>query len=547
MRNCWTNEDVESIMVQLNKQNLPFKKYEFSALQEGMVLLGTGASAMVYEAASKEGKKSSVAIKVIGFGHRHVDAKAFRDSVEAQRSLGLYDNGVVKILDWIELRVWIAGENEVVKAERIESRNESRAEGNCLHLQFILMEKLSPVLVSHRFKQRLMPQKLAAFDEGEILKLGYDIGTAVCRAHRAGLIHRDIKPENVFYDDKSRNYKLGDFGIAKMTDDGMASTVAFTKGYGAPEVVGTLDDRYDCTADIYSLGMMLYVLLNEMRFPESATYHPTVNQYVQGYVPPKPIGGTDAFVKIVLKMICFNPDDRYQTMEEVLRELDGLKFGNRIKFQREHKSSALVLGSGLAFAGSAVGKLAFLPKWQSELPLWVYVLCVLCIGISGVRAVREKRGTMFWGCLPGIIAGCVLIFDVTHRILQRNSLSVNDYAEYRWIAVLLLSLSVVLLGFHAIIKERDEDVIQIYFGKNLFWILMTACYISMVLVYWSVRATIGTDFCIFATIFGEQNVRWMMSWNPNLVGICGAAFCLAWMARERILIMLEKKQENKEC
>ena len=289
MMNYWTNEDMEAILIQLNHQSLPFRKYEFSALGEGLSLLGSGASANVYEAVTKDKKKTSAAIKVIGFGSRHVDSEAFRHSVEAQRNLGLFENNVVKIHDSIELRVWIEGEHDVVKVEKTGVFDETEPEGHFLHLQFILMEKISPVFSPKKFKNKLFPDKLETYDEKEMLKLAYDIGTAINHAHKNNLIHRDIKLENIFYEPRGEHYKLGDFGIARTTDNGMASTVAFTKGYGAPEVVGTLEDKYDYTADIYSFGMMLYVLLNDIRFPGSENYHPNVCQYVQGYIPPDPM------------------------------------------------------------------------------------------------------------------------------------------------------------------------------------------------------------------------------------------------------------------
>ena len=101
MISFWTNEDMEAILVQLNYQNLPFKEYEFSALGEGLSLLGSGASANVYEVVTKDENKTEAAIKVIGFGSRHVDSETFWNSVEAQHELGLNENNVVMIHDAI--------------------------------------------------------------------------------------------------------------------------------------------------------------------------------------------------------------------------------------------------------------------------------------------------------------------------------------------------------------------------------------------------------------------------------------------------------------
>lgn len=475
MMNTWMREDIEAILIQLNKRNLPFRKYRFTALGDGLNLLGKGASANVYEAMTREKQRAEYAIKVIGFSDRHADSESFRKSVEAQKDLSLYENNVVKIYDSIELRVWIEGEHKVTKVEKKESEEENKLEGNFIHLQFILMEKITPIFKIDKFTHTLLPHKLAMYDEKEILKLAYDIGTALSRAHKKKLIHRDIKLENIFYSSKDDHYKLGDFGIARTTDNGMASTVAFTKGYGAPEVVGTLEDKYDYTADIYSFGMMLYVLLNEIRFPESKNYHPNVYQYVQGYTAPEPVKGSDELCRIVLKMISFYPDDRYQSMEEVLNEFDQLKYGRILKYQREHKNTSLVLG--IAFA------------------------------------------------LMGAVAG---------------------YQELKWATVLLWSLAAVLLFQYCVLGERDEKITKMYFGKNLYWGIVTLCYM-MLTVASSIIVVLG-DYPqnFFVKIFGQEKIVLFLSYNPMLVGIFGTIFCVIWVLRELILVYIEKLYKKRE-
>lgn len=573
MISFWTTEDIEAIMIQLNKYNFPFKKYEFAALGEGMSLLGSGAFANVYEAVARGKKKKEFAIKVIGFGNKHVDSEAFRNSVAAQKKICEFENDVVKIYDSIELRVWIEGDNDVIKVEAIDPYEETKPVGNYLHLQFILMEKIEPIIASHKLKHSLTSQKLEECDEKEIMKLAYEIGMAIDRAHKNNVIHRDIKLENIFYDRKSQHYKLGDFGIAKTTDDGMASTIAFTKGYGAPEVVGTLDDRYDYTADIYSFGMVLYVLLNEMRFPESTDYRPSVNQYVQGYVPMEPMNGSDELVSIVLKMLSFNPDDRYQSMEEVLNEFEELKFGRRIKYQREHKSLSLALGTVFALIGAVIWKLSFVPALKMDFGVPIYVFFGLCICKSILFLFRKKTmltsiAILLVGCyllfstgfswrivillicvtfgdyLPGILSGSAIVANVTYLIMSNNNLVVHDYEEYRWLAVLLISLSCFLLLLHAFLEERDIVVTKTYLGKNIFWILVSVHYLVLIPMSYGINMTQGTTLDIYRKILGNSNVEWILSWNPRLVGICGICFCLIWTLREWFLIYIEKRVEK---
>lgn len=577
MTNTWTDEDIEAIMVQLNNQNLPFKKYEFSALGDGMSLLGTGASANVYEAVLKGKKAKEFAIKVIGFGNKHVDSESFRSSVTAQIELENLGKNIVKIYDSTELLVWIEDEHDVVKVEKIDPYKYSKPDGGkYLHLQFILMEKISPVLVSYRFHHKLFPHKLETFDEKEIMKLAYEVGMAIDQAHKRKLIHRDIKLENIFYDVKGQHYKLGDFGIARTTDDGMASTVAFTKGYGAPEVIGTLDDKYDYTADIYSFGMMLYVLMNELRFPESANYHPTVYQYMQGYVPPEPINGTDELAGIVLKMLSFDPNDRYQSMEEVLNEFNKLKYGHRIKYQREHKSIALVIGTVFALMGSSVWKLSFMPEMTLDFSIWEYIFCGLCIGKSILALFKKKTdfvsillfgvgtylliatGFTWWKLIlllfmsafcnywPGILGGCAVTSNVTYLIMNHNKLSVIEFVDYRWIAVLLFSLAFDLLCLHALLGMQDEKIIKSYFRKNLFWIVVIEYYVILIMMAYCVNLTQGTALNFDEKILGHDTMEWMLSWNPGLVGICGASFWIIWMIRERFLVFIEMWREKRE-
>ena len=568
MISSWTNEEIEAIMVQLNNQNLPFNKYEFSLLGEGMRLLGSGAFANVYEALDKGKHVKEAAIKVIGFGNRHVDSESFRSAVEAQKDLGYSVDSVVKIYDSIELRVWIKGNHDVEKVEKVELHEQAKPEGDFLHLQFILMEKVKPVLTSKRFAYKLYPVNLQEYAENEIIELAYDIGIAIDRAHKKRIIHRDIKLENVFYDDKQQCYKLGDFGIARTTDDGMASTVAFTKGYGAPEVVGTLDDKYDCTADIYSYGMMLYVLLNELRFPESNDYHPTVFQYIQGYVPPEPVNGSDGLVNVVIKMVNFNPDDRYQSMEEVINKLDELRFGYRIKYQREHKSAALVLGTEFAFMGAVAWKMSFMPELQLVFNSLEYIFCVLCIiqtllcflnrknsivniAIFGVGLfLMISSGVTWWkllllpvlmACrsLSGIIGGGALAANATYLIMNKYNYSVSEFSEYRWIAVLLLSLSFYLLLLNLLLGERDEKMIKTYFVKNLFWIAVILTYVLFMVTPLCIKMSQTMSINSYDILFGSKVTQWIMSWNPYMVGVVGGVFWLVWIIRERFLVVVE--------
>lgn len=575
MENSWTREEIDAIFVQLNSQNLPFKKYEFTNLGEGLKELGAGNFSKVYEAVSKKHTEKKYAIKVIGFSEKTVETSSFQNIVNAQKDLGEVENHIVKIYDSVELCVNIQKEHEVTNVEKIESYNEKKSDelsykGNCLFLKFIVMEKVTPVIQKNKFTHILVPHKLAAFEELEIVKLAYDIGRALDLAHRKNIIHRDIKLENIFWDSQNNRYKLGDFGIACITKDGFADTVAFTKGYGAPEVVGTLEDKYDGTSDIYSLGMMLYVLLNELKFPESKNYHPNVMQYKYGYVAPEPISGSDELCQIVLKMIRFHPDDRYQSLEEVLNDLEKIKYGKRVKYQREHKSGALAVGSALAICGAGVLKLSVFPDLVFHGNLWLNILLLLCLG-KGILCIYKKDiagisigilgvGIMFLLTTGfsiekllllifltfigretvGIFAGMVIVMESMSYISIRYSIQLSELMESKWIAVFMLSAAVVLLSWHYILGERDEELSKIYFSKNRFWVLVMAIYAT-----WIVFPMVYKDIPFFQkyTIIGilEKVAEWMLYWDLPRVGVAGILLCILWIGREKLLRIVNKE------
>ncbi len=576
MLTTWTSEDIEIILEQLNKQNLPFKKYSFASENGKYVLLGKGASANVYRAETREKHKMGYAIKVIGFSDKHVESESFRNSVDVQKDLGQFQDNIVKIYDSVELRVWIERNNTVTKIEKIDPYKEEKiVEGNFLHLQFILMEEMEPVLIDHRFgKPALRPYELASFDEKEILKMAYDIGTALAGAHAKKLIHRDIKLENIFYSASGGHYKLGDFGIARTTDDGLASTVAFTKGYGAPEVVGTMEDKYDYTADIYSFGMLLYVLLNELRFPGSKNYHPNVMQYARGFEAEYPTNGSDELCDIVLKMIRFDPDDRYQTIDEVLNEFDKLKYGRRVKYQREHKATSLVVGASFALLGAVAFEVSYVPEFIMNLSIWLYVFWGLCVW-KGITKLRKQdltlvslvlliigvwlmisTGFTWWKLLgvillsfgadvsTGIIGGSVLIMKLTQVVMEISS--IRALPEYNWISVLFISLSLFLLFYHSILKDRREKMVKPYLQKNFYWIMVTLFYATMALADLAIHMSSHTKFNIIERLFRKEFVDAFLNLNPKYLGIAGTVFCVIWIMREWLLIFIEKQIDHEK-
>ena len=78
--------------------------------------------------------------------------------------------------------------------------------------------------------------------------------------HDLGVVHRDLKPENILFDRDFSTVKLIDFGMSKILEDenALMNTKLGTPYYISPEV---LKGKYDKSCDMWSIGVITYVLL----------------------------------------------------------------------------------------------------------------------------------------------------------------------------------------------------------------------------------------------------------------------------------------------
>jgi serine/threonine protein kinase len=130
---------------------------------------------------------------------------------------------------------------------------------------YIIMEFLEGMSLARRIKRGVR------YREGDAAMLVRGVCSALAAAHAKGIVHRDLKPDNIFLVDDAEapigeRPKILDFGIAKLTDIGLAGTatktgaVMGTPTYMSPEQcrgTGQVDHR----ADLYSLGCILYELM----------------------------------------------------------------------------------------------------------------------------------------------------------------------------------------------------------------------------------------------------------------------------------------------
>lgn len=95
--------------------------------------------------------------------------------------------------------------------------------------------------------------------ESRIRKWVIEILMALDNIHERRIVHRDLKPSNLFLKGKNLDIKVGDFGIARMmSGQTISHSNIGTLCYSAPEVV--LNEQYDCSSDIWSLGCVIFEL-----------------------------------------------------------------------------------------------------------------------------------------------------------------------------------------------------------------------------------------------------------------------------------------------
>ncbi len=158
------------------------------------------------------------------------------------------------------------------------------------------------------------------------IRLGYVLQTcrALDYAHRRGVIHRDVKPANIVVT-RDGVVKVVDFGIARLTSSSQTQTGALlgTLAYMSPEQLR--GQHAGARADIWALGVVLYELIAHQR-PFTGDNHGALLMSILQKEPPSirqavpecPV----ALERVLLKSLRKNDQERYQSMEELLKDLE---------------------------------------------------------------------------------------------------------------------------------------------------------------------------------------------------------------------------------
>ena len=334
--------------------------------------LGSGGMATVYLAEDQElGRR--IAIKILNAKHASDKQFVERFRREASSAAGLSHPNIVQIYD--------RGNAEgtyYIAMEVIEGRS----------LKELILERgPSPIPVAVNYARQIL--------------------AALRFAHRNGVVHRDIKPHNVLVDDEGR-VKVTDFGIARAGASEMteAGSIIGTAQYLSPEQArgAPVDDR----SDLYSVGVLLYELLTGVAPYNGETPVEIAMKHLSAVPEPPSTKRPEISPEldaVVLRSLAKNPEDRYQSSDEMDADLSAISKGMGISGTTTEAATTVLAGAGLsaptmiskaptrltppARSGAAVPPLA--PPGYYDLqsatirrPLWPWLLTFILIAAVGV-------------------------------------------------------------------------------------------------------------------------------------------------------------------
>lgn len=282
--------------------------------------IGTGSFGTVYKARKTElGKHFFAAIKHISFPKNEEELEEIKRegnviSIDSIRDY--YKDTIDDLVKEIEIMYELRANKNIVDYQDhliVEKENKLGYD------VYIRMELLTPL-------DKYMENK--KIDEQIVTKIGVDICQAleVCKTHH--LLHRDIKPANIFVDENG-TFKLGDFGVAKKLEK---TTLNMSKkgtfNYMAPEIYK--GEPADIRSDIYSLGIVMYRLLNNNKAPfidkditvvKASLNEEALIKRMSGQLIPPIEGVSEKLQNIIYTACSYDKNKRYDDPDTMRKDL----------------------------------------------------------------------------------------------------------------------------------------------------------------------------------------------------------------------------------
>ena len=284
--------------------------------------IGEGSYGKVFEIyKTNYGITAHSALKVIRIPRSTADIRAALNEGMDEQSVTTYFQGFVdEIVQEIAVMSSLKNHPNIVSYEDHFVSSHSSEIGWDILIRMELLTPLQEYLGKHHFS------------ENGIIRMAENLCDALAFCQKKAMIHRDIKPENIFVSETGL-FKIGDFGVARTiekTTGGLSKKG--TESYMAPEVY--LNKPYGSSVDIYSLGLVLYKLMNNNRLPflpplpqpiTFADRENALSRRIKGETLPPPVNACKEFSDIILKACAYMPEERYRTAADMLEDVRELR------------------------------------------------------------------------------------------------------------------------------------------------------------------------------------------------------------------------------
>ncbi len=282
--------------------------------------IGSGTDGKVYTIIKEndDGTFERGILKTIRMSVNRDESRGFNNigGIEKESGLKFYEDIINNITENIDIIKKADGGKRFVNYEEYEVRPTSDGKGRLILIRLEMMRSLADLLGEF------------SFTLNETIKLGISVCRSLIRCRSFGYIYPNLKPENILFDENGI-CKLGDFGSFSCLEPSRTS-IAFkrTQYYMSPEFINS--GKINCTADTYSLGLVLYTLVNRGRLPFTEAYpqEVTINgldrskmNRLNGVEFPKPVLGSDALFAIISKACAYKEEDRYLSPKQMLADL----------------------------------------------------------------------------------------------------------------------------------------------------------------------------------------------------------------------------------
>ena len=389
--------------------------------------LGAGGMANVYLAEDQElGRR--VAIKILNERHANDEQFVERFRREAKNAAALSHPNIVSIYD--------RGEAEgtyYIAMEYVDGRSLK---------ELIVSRGPAPITVAVEYARQIL--------------------SALRFAHRHGIVHRDIKPHNALVDAEGR-VKVTDFGIARAGTSQMteAGSIVGTAQYLSPEQAR--GSNVDQRSDVYSLGIVLYELLTGTVPFNGDTPVEIAMKHLSALPEPPSARRSDIprdLDLIVLRALAKDPEDRYQSAEEMDLDLERFLRGSAVSPVTEEAATQILrvpAGADHPYSATAATMIAppssggrrgappgppavyyDLDEPIHRRPVWPWIAALIFVVVAAV-------------------GGYLLYKQISHKLASNAPVAVNDY---RSVPEQLARSKIKTDGFAPVVDHHSSRTVQ---------------------------------------------------------------------------------------